>query len=295
MATVELEITQNEVSSNVEVVEQSNAVILTIIENESTVNIEIVCNGVGGGNNGIGDVDLSYSKISEVNVGGIRVGDVVEPDYKSALDKIFSAPFNDLAFSYSVNYGLVEKGLFVSPTSSWNISSNDDTVTNVSILRNNIEESNRGTVLSGSYMHLDSIGHTNSSSERTYKINILATDAILKSSSKIVSFVAPTYSGILDVGDVNEGSIKGLAKYIRSKSTHSNVSFSPVLQRYVYSYPKSFGLLSSIKDPSNFESLGSFDVSESTFTLADATTEAMYIYTSNADTTQTNFDLDFIF
>ena len=225
----------------------------------------------------------------------VRIGDVVETDYKSALDKILSAPFNDLTFSHSVNYGLVEKGLFVSPTSSWNVSPNDDTVTNISILRNNVEESNSGTVLSGSYVHLDSIGHTNSSSERTYKINILATDAILKTSSKIVSFVAPTYSGVLDVGDVNEGSIKGLTKYVRSKSTHNNVSFSPVLQRYIYSYPKSFGLLSSIKDPSNFEALGSFDMSELTFTLADATTEVMYVYTSNADTTQTNFDLDFIF
>ena len=62
MATVELEITQNEVSSNVEVVEQSKAVILTIIESESTVNLEIIDNGVGG-NSGIGgDADLSYSK-----------------------------------------------------------------------------------------------------------------------------------------------------------------------------------------------------------------------------------------
>ena len=288
-------------------------VTLEITENEQIVNVEIIENQVGkvGGVEEAPadgkqyarkdesweevDADQSYSKIAEVDVGGVRTGDTVEPDIKSALDKILSAPFEDLTFSYSINYSLVEKGLFVSPRSTWNINENDDTVTDVSILRNNIEESNEGDTLSGTYDHTDPIGYANSSGERTYKIEITCQDAGLKTSSRTVSFVAPTYAGVLDINDVDETNIKSLTKYVRSKSNHNNVSFSPTLQRYVYAYPKSFGLLSSIKDPNNFEVIGSFDQSEITFTLADATTEDMYIYVSNADTTQVNFEQNFIF
>jgi len=242
-----------------------------------------------------GGSDGAYSKVAEVNVGGVRVGDTVEPTLSDALDKILSAPFQNLSYSYSINYSLVEKGLFVTPTSTWNITPNDDTVTDVSILRNSIEESNQGTILSGSYIHLDSISFSNSTSERTYKIDITSTDAGLNSTSRSVTFVAPTYAGVLDIANVDETNIKSLTKYVRSRATQNNISFSPVLQRYIYAYPKSFGLLSSIKDPSNFEAINTFNVSEITFTLADGTSEIMYIYVSNADTTQTNFLQDFIF
>ena len=239
--------------------------------------------------------DNDYTKVAEVNVGGVRIGDTVDPTLSEALDKILSAPFEDLTYSYSINYSLVEKGLSVTPTSTWNITPNDDTVTDVSILRNNIEESNQGTTLLGSYLHLDSISFSNSTSERTYKINVSSTDAGLNSTSRSVSFVAPTYAGVLDVSNVDETNIKTLTKYVRSRATQNNISFSPVLQRYIYAYPKSFGLLSSIKDPSNFEVIDTYNVSEITFTLADGTSEVMYIYVSNADTTQTNFLQDFIF
>ena len=237
----------------------------------------------------------AYSKVAEIDVGGVRAGDNVNATISEALNKILSAPFQDLSYSYSINYSLVEKGLSVTPTSTWNITPNDDTVTDVSILRNNIEESNQGTTLSGSYLHLDSIDFSNSTSERTYKINITSSDAGLNSTSRSVSFVAPTYAGVLDIGNVDETNIKTLTKYVRSRATQNNISFSPTLQRYIYAYPKSFGLLSSIKDPSNFEVIDTFNVSEITFTLADGTSEIMYIYVSNADTTQTNFLQDFIF
>ena len=239
--------------------------------------------------------NAAYSKVAEVDVGGVRTGDTVDPTLSEALDKILSAPFQDLSYSYSINYSLVEKGLSVTPTSTWNIVPNDDTVTDVSILRNNIEESNQGTTLSGSYLHLDSISFSNSTSERTYGIDITSSDAGLNSTSRTVTFVAPTYSGVLAIANVDETNIKTLTKYVRSRATQNNISFSPVLQRYIYAYPKSFGLLSSIKDPNNFEVIDTFNVSEITFTLADGTSEIMYIYVSNADTTQTNFLQDFIF
>ena len=241
------------------------------------------------------DSEQEYSKVAEVSVGGVRVGDLVEPDIKSALDSILSLPFVEMTYSYSINYSLVEKGLSVTPTSSWNINSNNDVVTNVSILRNNVEESNEGTTLVGSYSHLDSISSQSTSSQKTYKINIQSDDAGLSSTSRSVSFVAPTYSGVLLSTEIDQVNIKTLTKYIRNKANQNNVPFSPTLQRYVYAYPKSFGLLTSIKDPSNFEVIGSYDVSEITFQLADFTPEAMYVYVSNADTTQTNFQQDFIF
>jgi len=242
-----------------------------------------------------GGSDDAYSKVAEVDIGGVRDGDTVESTVKEALDQLLSAPFKSLTYSYSINYSLVEKGLSVTPTSTWNIAPNDDTVTDVSILRNNIEESNQGTALSGSYLHLDSIDFSSSTSERTYKIDITSTDAGLNSTPRSVAFVAPTYAGVLAIANVDETNIKTITKYVRSRATQNNISFSPVLQRYIYAYPKSFGLLSSIKDPSNFEVIGTFDVSEITFTLADGTSEIMYIYVSNADTTQTNFLQDFIF
>ena len=254
----------------------------------------VTTSSTNGGNSG-NTTSLDYSKVSEVNEGGVRIGDTVGPTIPEALDQILSAAFEDLAYSYSINYSLVEKGLSVTPTSTWNIIPNDDTVTDVSILRNNIEENNQGTTLSGSYSHLNSIDFSNSISERAYEIKVTSTDAGLNSVSRSVSFVAPTYSGVLGISDIDETNIKTLTKYVRSRATQNNISFSPTLQRYIYAYPKSFGLLSSIKDPSNFEAINTFNVSEITFTLADGTSEIMYIYVSNADTTQTNFLQDFIF
>lgn len=236
-----------------------------------------------------------YDFTSQVDVGGIRINDVVGPTQKDALDQLFSAPFVDMAFVYTLNFSLVEKGLSVMPSSTWNITPNDDIVTSVKLFRNSIEESDQGTTLSGSFPHVNAIGWMNTLGERTYQIQIQSDDAGLSSLNRVVSFVAPTYSGVLLDSEIDETNIKTLTKYIRNKADHNNISFSPTLQRYVYVYPKSFGLLTSIKDPNNFEVIASFDQSELTFTLADATMEDMYVYVSNADTTQVNFELDFIF
>ena len=55
---------------------------------------------------GSGNIEISnaYSKVAEVDVGGVRTGDTVDPTLSEALNKILSAPFQDLSYSYSINY-----------------------------------------------------------------------------------------------------------------------------------------------------------------------------------------------
>ena len=60
----------------------------------------------------------------------------------------------------------------------------------------------------------------------------------------------------------------------------------------VFAYPKAHGVLSSILDPNNFETIGNYTRSEVSVTGLDGTAQAYYVYVSGA-TTVSGFAVNF--
>jgi len=114
------------------------------------------------------------------------------------------------------------------------------------------------------------------------------------SANRSVIFVAPTYYGVGAAG-LAEPDIKAMTKVLRQRSDHNNVPFSPTNERFYYAYPNSYGAVARIIDPNNFDVTASFNARQESFALADSTPEAYRIMYNNADTTQTDFRLDFDF
>ena len=144
--------------------------------------------------------------------------------------------------------------------------------------------------------------YTNSLSDRTLHFSVVFQISGTQTSQDVAKFTPPTFYGVgaanalsgantvVDLATLFPGS-----KALRLTKGQANVSFSPVLQRYFWIYPASFGALTKIVDQNGFDVTASFTQSTKSFTLIDgSTSESYYVYESNADTTQTNFLLTFI-
>ena len=242
-------------------------------------------------NNPGGSTD--YSKVSETDVGGIATGDTVGPTLSDAMDQLLSLPATNVAVGYSINPSTFEKGLTTTSfVGTYTITLNTDTVLGIKLFQDTTEFDQAPNVGNGN----ETFANVSASSgpDLTTRIEVTAVSGI-KTITRTMNFYAPTYSGSMDFADsANPVLIQALDKLIRPKG-NLGIQFSPVLQRYVYAYPASYGDLSEIRDASNFNVTASFVKTVINFTLADATTEAMNVYVSDADTTQTNFTNTFIF
>jgi hypothetical protein len=92
--------------------------------------------------------------------------------------------------------------------------------------------------------------------------------------------VSPVYFGSGSVGaDVTT---LGKANLLASKS-RTNLAFNASNNRYIYAYPKSYDVLTSIIDNNNFNVFSNFTRSEQTINFADGTSEVYYVYTFNSN------------
>ena len=97
------------------------------------------------------------------------------------------------------------------------------------------------------------------------------------------NFVYPFYHGIVTTTTPDEATVKGLTKDVSAKSNKSytqdmNANYACI------AYPKSYGKLRSILDPSGFENIGSFTQSEIQITGLDSTAQTYYVYVSGINT-----------
>lgn len=255
---------------------------------------------VGNGTNGTGGaIDLSYKRVDPTvtTVGGISAG--TTPNYDNITD-VFDAMFYPFQNpSNSISGGtLYEKGLTITGNYPYSINLNDGIVNTRSI---NLNGSNVFTpsTNNGTYSGTQGLNWVNSPNgssvywRHQYQYFVTFTNTTSKSSTTNIEFAAPTYYGVLDIGNVNETNIKNLTKRIRKEADDNNLSFSPTLQRYIYAYPTSYGDLTQIIDPNGFNITAGFDKSVISFTLSDASSESYNVYVSNSDTTQTSFQIDF--
>ena len=98
------------------------------------------------------------------------------------------------------------------------------------------------------------------------------------------TFVYPYYWGECAAdATIDEALIEGLTKKVESKAAKT-VTHTCQNGRMVIAYPKSYGVLKSILDPNNFETIGDYTRSEISITGLDGTAQTYYVYASGAAT-----------
>ena len=98
------------------------------------------------------------------------------------------------------------------------------------------------------------------------------------------TFVYPYYMGECAAdATIDETLIEGLTKKVESKGAKT-VTHTCENGRMVIAYPKAHGVLKSILDPNNFETIGDYTRSEVSITGLDGTTQTYYVYASGAAT-----------
>lgn len=221
-------------------------------------------------------------------VGGIVAGTV--PNFATSAD-VFNAIFYTFqipTISFSTSTSLIEKGTTQIITLTYNINPRDGIIATKELWKNGVFfqtlSNNTGTI------NETLTTNTNYQIITTYTNTTPVNSSILN-----ITFVAPTYHGVLTSSNINETQIKTLTKRVRNKANDANLNFNPVLQRYVYAYPQSFGALTSIIDQNGFNVTDSYVLTTIAFTLADSRSETYNVYYNNADTTQTNFKQTFNF
>ena len=98
------------------------------------------------------------------------------------------------------------------------------------------------------------------------------------------NFVYPFYSGVLGAeATVDSAAIVGLTKSVSAKGNKSITYTTEGTQKCVFAYPKSYGDLTSILDPNNFECIDTFAKSEVQVTGLDSTAQAYNVYVTSAN------------
>lgn len=129
------------------------------------------------------------------------------------------------------------------------------------------------------------------------KMRAIITDADSKNitvESGAFNVVYPIYYGVADIGiEITNTFVPSLTKMVQTKGNKS-VSYNANNQRMVFAYPKSYGVLTSIIDPNNFNVTDTFTRSEVNIYCADDNQIPYYVYVNEASTVS-NFAMSFRF
>lgn len=118
------------------------------------------------------------------------------------------------------------------------------------------------------------------------------TGTVVSKNTGTFTFVHPIYHGSLSTDTIpTQEEIKALTKHIESKGTKT-YSFTANNQRFIFAYPKSYGVLSAIYDQNNFNVTSTFTVYTVPIQCLDSSTVDYYVYVSDKSTV-TNFNNKF--
>ena len=196
----------------------------------------------------------------------------------------------------SPNGGTYEKGVTKTITSvSISVTKKSEAITSVALYNGStlIEEKTGDDVKGGGTITFSNVNvevPTNGN-----QLTVKVTDAANKTYEKKTSsmtFVYPYYMGSCAAGTtIDETLVESLTKKVESKGNKSN-SFTVSDGHIVFAYPKAHGVLKSILDPNNFETIGNYTCSEVSVTGLDGTAQTYYVYVSGA-TTVSGFTVNF--
>ena len=200
----------------------------------------------------------------------------------------------------SPNGGTYEKGVTKTITQvSISITKKSEPITSVALYNGStlIEEKTGDAVKNGGTITFTglSVVVPTDGNQLTVKVTYPDANGASKTESKnttAMTFVYPYYIGTCAAGTaIDETLVLSLTKKIESKGNKSN-SFTVSDGHMVIAYPKAHGVLNSILDPNNFETIGNYTRSEVSVTGLDGTAQAYYVYVSGA-TTVSGFTVNF--
>jgi hypothetical protein len=207
----------------------------------------------------------------------------------AALDQIFDFQYTAPAVTLGTSPGAIVKEL-------------GTTMTNVVLSAYTVEKSSpitivqwklNGTVIKSSSTPV-STGGTEVYTDTDTRSTTSAYTAVdgdgtsnTTSNSVTFTFVYPFYYGV-GAQNLSFASVQGLTKLVQTPANTATTT-SPSSQVYYFAYPQSAGNLTSILDPSNFETISGYTKRSGTMTMLDSTTQNYYVYEFNTPTSQTSF------
>ena len=140
-------------------------------------------------------------------------------------------------------------------------------------------------VAAGGTIKFENLGITVSKSNNP-NLKFTVTDGTTSTDKNVgaSTFVYPYYMGECAAdATIDETLIEGLTKKVESKG-NKTVTHTMSNGRMIIAYPKAHGVLKSILDPNNFETIGDYTRSEVSITGLDGTAQTYYVYASGAAT-----------
>ena len=186
-------------------------------------------------------------------------------------------------------------------TFTWSTTNSSNINTNSIVIRDMNTSTDLATGLANDGTEVVDIGSaitkTTTGDTHVWRISAVNTNSVTFTRNYTVTWLSPYYDGVGDPG-LSVAQIQALGKELLAKGSRA-VMFNPVSQVYYFAYPASYGLLTSIKDPNNFETIGDWTVHTVDFTNNppdyNGGTVSYYVYEFNNLTTQTNFIITFIY
>lgn len=188
---------------------------------------------------------------------------------KSDLQRLDDAIF---PLSIAVTGGnIFEKGTSQTVTVSWTVKKGEDIITADSVTVND-------EPVEGNSKVFESV-----TTNTTYTVKA-SKDGKQVQGSTSATFVNPSYIGVVSSSfSATEENIKSLTKKVKNSKAYTATGLNLNNQKVCYSYPKSFGALTSIKDGNGFENIGSYTRIEVT-----VNEELYYVYLLTTAATITN-------
>lgn len=172
-------------------------------------------------------------------------------------------------------------------SASISITKKSKPITSVKLLNGSIVlgEKTGDEVAAGGTITFSNLGITVSKSNNP-NLKFTVTDGQTSTDKSVgaSTFVYPYYMGECAAdATIDEVLIEALTKKIESKGAKT-VTHTCENGRMIIAYPKAHGVLKSILDPNNFETIGDYTRSEVSITGLDGTAQTYYVYASGAAT-----------
>ncbi len=232
-------------------------------------------------------------------LGGIAANTDLTGQTTHQILKALLYPYEKPAVAYKNNSltdaaGTFEKGTTKTITStSFTVTKKSKPITYVALKNGNTELERKTTgVANGGTVTFSGLNISLNSSNVQLTCVVSDGDNTSSASTPAWTFVYPYYAGSCAAGTtIDEALVESLEKKIWTKAARS-YSFTVDNGHMVFAYPKAHGVLASIKDPNNFETIGNYTRYEVEVTGLDGTKQPYYVYVSGA-TTVSNFAVAF--
>lgn len=179
-----------------------------------------------------------------------------------------------------------------------NVTKKKDPITSIKLLNGStiLEEKTGDAVANGGTIKFDGFDPITVTKSNNPNLKFTVTDGTTSTDKSVgaSTFVYPYYWGVCaEDATIDETLVESLTKNVSGKGTKTDIAFTCANQKIVFAYPKAHGVLKSIIDPNNFETIDGYARSEVSITGLDGSAQAYYVYVLKDACTVSGFKVDF--